>query len=74
MSGDETMVCPRCGQGCIRAANTRDQQLSLQVCDECEAAWDQCVDPRVEPFVDLRDLLASHGISRTMTVSWSDAG
>lgn len=73
MSLGEATVCRRCGQGCIRAATTRDQALFLQICDECEAAWNQGVNPHAEAFVDLRDLLACHGISLTMTVVWADS-
>jgi len=72
MNGVEMRVCPRCGQGHIRSAMTRDQVLSLQMCDECEASWDAGVDPHAEPFLDLRDWLAKHGASRTMTILWPD--
>ena len=55
------IVCPRCdGNGLVYKLEY--QNLTLYICDECEATWENWNLISKETFIDLETLLESKGI------------
>lgn len=57
------IACQRCGQGYVRAMRVRSTQISLWVCEECEATWKIQADVNVNKFEDYGTIMA--GIERS---------
>jgi hypothetical protein len=55
--------CQRCGQGYVRAMRVSSTQLSLWVCEECEATWTTQAAVNVSNFEDYGTLMAGIGRS-----------
>jgi len=58
------MICPRCdGQGEIYKAKVKNLDITLYICDECEACWEESTNIELSTFQDLSTLLEKKGSS-----------
>lgn len=58
------MVCPRCdGQGEIYLAEVHNLNITLYICDECDACWEAGANIEVTNFRDLSTYLVEKGTS-----------
>ena len=60
--------CQRCSQGYVRAMRVRSTNISLWVCEECEATWTSQDEVSASNFEDYGTLMA--GIGRSCL--WSE--
>lgn len=56
------MLCPRCEQGDVVAAQIRRTGAALFVCKECEATWFAVDDIGQAPFVDFGTYMEELGL------------
>lgn len=58
------MICPRCdGQGEIYKARVKNLGITLFICDECEACWEEGTNIEISTFQDLSTFLEQKGTS-----------
>ncbi|WP_058487087.1 hypothetical protein [Defluviitalea phaphyphila] len=58
------MICQRCnGQGEIYKAKVKNLGITLYICDECEACWDEDSNIELSTFQDLSTFLEQKGTS-----------
>jgi len=63
------VVCPRCdGNGFIYKARIVELSMSVYICDECDALWQEEKKITVKDFVDSSTFLKNQGIKTKFNI------
>jgi hypothetical protein len=61
---NDKVVCPRCdGNGLIYQAHISSLGVTVYLCDECEAMWEDAKTISIASFKDFTTYLRGHGVT-----------